>query len=483
MSLLTNVTPNPFVPPRAGGPTGGQPIVSDASFEFTIPQTTLTADGLDSIFSVPHLCNVTLVNGGSGTVTLSLYDENNFPHVYTINGGAPFTASACVVKRITLTGVGQVIAGYLTWPERVDASSVQITSAVTVQGSVGRTWTLNNTDKPLPVGSGAVGFAQDGAGNLQHVPVVAGGSTPLYSVPVKQDASGNIGTIQNAPAAYVFGDGSDGDVVFDGSTAYAFATLSGGNYTLTRDVQATSITVDSAVSVFPAGYALRATDDISVVGRVNANGEGGAGGAGGGANTGGGAGSNAATLATCGYVGGGGGGGGGGSAAGGTGGNGGAGGGVSALFSPTIVLYGAVTADGVGGGAGASYGGGGGGGGGGVVLLVYQAALRAVSGTNYSATAGGAGGAGPTIPTTANTGDGGGAGGTGIIGAGSIYNPAAGGAGGAQYTAGGAGVTGNGCGGSAGGGGGGAAYIGTTGHAAAAGGAGGAGVTITIQVA
>ena len=181
MSMLTNITPNPFVPPKSGGPSGGQPIVSSASFEFSIPQTTLTADGLDSIFSVPHLCNVTLVNGGSGAVTLSLYDENNFPHVYTINGGAPFTASGCVVKRITLTGVGQVIAGYLTWPERVDASSIQITSAVTVQGSLGRTWTLGNGDVPSrgwTLGSGDVpnrGWTLGATDTLGGTPITVGG--------------------------------------------------------------------------------------------------------------------------------------------------------------------------------------------------------------------------------------------------------------------------------------------------------------------
>lgn len=47
----------------------------------------------------------------------------------------------------------------------------------------------------------------------------------------------------------IYGDGSDGTATCDGSTAVAGMTLSGGNYTLNRDVYFTSLTVNSGVSV------------------------------------------------------------------------------------------------------------------------------------------------------------------------------------------------------------------------------------------
>ncbi len=55
------------------------------------------------------------------------------------------------------------------------------------------------------------------------------------------------------------GDGSDGalDFIYAGSTAVAGATLSGGVYTLTRDIFATSITVEQNVVIKPAGFRIR----------------------------------------------------------------------------------------------------------------------------------------------------------------------------------------------------------------------------------
>jgi hypothetical protein len=51
----------------------------------------------------------------------------------------------------------------------------------------------------------------------------------------------------------VFGDGSDGRVILDGSQDFGFATRVGSTYTLTRDIYASALTIGPGVTVVPAG--------------------------------------------------------------------------------------------------------------------------------------------------------------------------------------------------------------------------------------
>jgi hypothetical protein len=55
-------------------------------------------------------------------------------------------------------------------------------------------------------------------------------------------------------AAAYFGDGSDGACVFDGTNTFAFASKSGNDYTLTRDVYAASMTFTLSATLRTAGY-------------------------------------------------------------------------------------------------------------------------------------------------------------------------------------------------------------------------------------
>jgi hypothetical protein len=75
----------------------------------------------------------------------------------------------------------------------------------------------------------------------------------------------------------VYGDGADGAVTFDGSSAYSFATYSSTIYTLTRDVWATTISVSSGYTVITAGYRLFATTSINAAGNIHNNGSNGSG--------------------------------------------------------------------------------------------------------------------------------------------------------------------------------------------------------------
>lgn len=226
-----------------------------------------------------------------------------------------------------------------------------------------------------------------------------------------------------------FGDGSDGDVVFDGVSTPPGSTMSGLVYTLTRDVYYNSMHVPNAVTVKANGYRIYvrniATIDAGGVisnngangnpgtagtagaqvsgtnaGTVGASGFGGAGGNAAAGSNGGNAGSGGSGGTGGGFTGdaggsagnlspttkphvmttiltyadsGGTGGGGGGTNSGGTG-SGGAGGGTVALYAYILVHNGDLQAKGGNGGDGYSSTGngtGGGGGGGGFILVVY----------------------------------------------------------------------------------------------------------------
>lgn len=243
----------------------------------------------------------------------------------------------------------------------------------------------------------------------------------------------------NNPLLPLFGDGSDGVVTLDGSTAYTgWSSLTGDVYTMTRDVYATSIVVENGVTLKPGAYRIfcQGAVIINTGGEIACNGNnGGAGGAttpgsAGGAiaaetNAGGrpgGAGSVTAgfNASVSGLY-----------AIGGSGGNGGAGtdaagsgATASTVFSgwyknPIYLLMGSLTyqtsvlplAGGAGGGGGGGNGtaGGGGGGGGGGILVIF--AWIVINNGTLSAT----GGAGGAAYATGDTGGGGGGGGGFIL--------------------------------------------------------------------
>jgi hypothetical protein len=234
----------------------------------------------------------------------------------------------------------------------------------------------------------------------------------------------------------VYGDGSDGYVVFDGTTTVLGLVPSVSVYTMTRDIQCAGIVVATGVQVVGAGFTVRCngTTTLAGTGNINNNGNAGTlGGAGGaavaaaalGGGTAGGAGS--ATNGANGAAGPS-------SAIGGSGGAGGAGGTGTAGAAATAtapaaargsfrtldvannngILTGGNTQVILSGGAGGGGGGGdgtnsGGGGGSGAGVLVVCS--KTIVGTGSITCTGGAGGAGAA---TGNTGGGGGGGGGGL---------------------------------------------------------------------
>lgn len=68
----------------------------------------------------------------------------------------------------------------------------------------------------------------------------------------------------------LFGNGSDGAITFDGlANPVAGATLSGSTYTLTRDIQATSITINGSVIVKPANFRIFAQGTLTNNGTIS----------------------------------------------------------------------------------------------------------------------------------------------------------------------------------------------------------------------
>lgn len=62
----------------------------------------------------------------------------------------------------------------------------------------------------------------------------------------------------------VYGDGSDGAMVLDGTNTFTFASLSTGVYTLSRDINPTTVEVKTGIGLATAGFAIRASTSITV---------------------------------------------------------------------------------------------------------------------------------------------------------------------------------------------------------------------------
>lgn len=81
------------------------------------------------------------------------------------------------------------------------------------------------------------------------------------------------GVWRTPATTYKFGDGSDGAVTLDGSTDYnSFSSRSGSVYTLTRDLYATNLTLNSGVTLNPAGFTYYVSGTMSGSGKIQWNG-------------------------------------------------------------------------------------------------------------------------------------------------------------------------------------------------------------------
>jgi hypothetical protein len=158
-------------------------------------------------------------------------------------------------------------------------------------------------DPPLEIGTPDPGVsAEYSRGDHVHdLPEVADPGTTQYPASIEVDAKGRVlnligGTapVVAAPNPY-FSDGSDGAVDLDGVATFAFASLAGSTYTLSRTLRATTVRVRSGITLSPmsigatgTNFPIRGTVSITVDagGVVSANGKAGSGITGGAYSTG-----------------------------------------------------------------------------------------------------------------------------------------------------------------------------------------------------
>ncbi len=359
---------------------------------------------------------------------------------------------------VEITGAANVIISGLY----ANPNSGAPAATGTVQLDAGFTGTLAMSNFALlgnvygfKVTAGATGIW-----NLSNGYIGASSSGPLSlgAIPAGSSIIGVAGINANAPlttsnCSGVFGDGSDGAAVLNGTNTFSWASLAGSTYTLSRDVFTSALTISSGVTLHTQGFRVFCAGALvnggtisdtgntatsltgasgtqsnsfqsgqgggsgqtgngsggsqgSAIGGVGSGGNGGAGGtgtAGSGGGTRGGSGSfnlripeNAISGVTWGATqnttfipSGGSGGGGGGGDGTNAGGGGGGGGGVIALFGWIITNNGTISAAGGAGFSPAAGNAGGGGGGGGGLILAYTL-LPWTAGT--TSVAGGTGG-------------------------------------------------------------------------------------------
>jgi hypothetical protein len=367
-----------------------------------------------------------------------------------INIAAP--SGAVMLTNVLMSGITQQAALEVTGGCNVTVSNfyanmsgnapagsgvVQLDSGFTGTFSMSA-FTLLNGVYGLLVAAGATGVYNISSGSIAGMsaaPLSIGAAAAGSSI-TGVSGINTTGPYSTTNLAGIFGDGSDGAAVLNGTNTYSWASLAGSTYTLSRDIFVTSLTISGGVTVNTAAFRTFCAGPIASAGTIQDNGNtppgtttagaynGAAGttshtyqnGAGGGAGAITGTAGNGSQGAAIGGVGSGGAGGAGTTGTAGSGGSTRGGSGTFNLRIPQNAISGALWAattdnatapsGGSGGGGGAGDGtnsGGAGGGGGGVIAMFAWSVIN----TGTISAAGGAGSA----PTAGNCGGGGGGGG------------------------------------------------------------------------
>ena len=153
----------------------------------------------------------------------------------------------------------------------------------------GQNYTGNPSGAIVPWGGGTVGATTPGPGVLPTLPLPIDDdddgcdtvTTHLSKRPGRTTALSSTKTLMRLAfkmvanfiarlvqrsSAHAFGDGSDGPLVFDGSTTILGMAPTGQQYTLTRDIFATSVTFTNDASIRSQGFEIYATVVIDTTG-------------------------------------------------------------------------------------------------------------------------------------------------------------------------------------------------------------------------
>jgi hypothetical protein len=222
---------------------------------------TVTSTGADS-----GTGDVTINASGGSTPT-----GTGFTH---ISAGVQDGASKLVdVSSADITGVLKAAAfPALTGAVTTTAGGLATTLA-TVPVSKGGTGATTLAVNGVVLGNGTSAVNVTSSGTAGQVFTSNGVSAPTFqaaaggSTPTGTGFVHITGGVQDAAAGvipFIFGDGSDGAVTFDGTTTILGIAPSSSTYTLTRDIFCTTITVNSGVTIKAAGYRIFANVSVTI---------------------------------------------------------------------------------------------------------------------------------------------------------------------------------------------------------------------------
>ncbi len=199
----------------------------------------------------------------------------------TVLGPATITIASPAVVTETAHGL---IAGDSIKFSTTGALPTGVTAGVTYY-VIGTGLTANTFQFSATFGGPAVNTSgsQSGVHTLTRTtPRAVSENDPKMPTQGQKDAMAGTGGTPSATNKFItqegayelntFGDGSDGNVVLDGTNTYGFLSKSGSVYTMTRDIYCNDLTINAGSTLEPAGFRIFVKGTFSGAGTVRYNG-------------------------------------------------------------------------------------------------------------------------------------------------------------------------------------------------------------------
>lgn len=264
--------------------------------------------GID--FVTPYAADNDLRYSHAGGTELVVSNTAKFYTQFMNTGNAATITGLFTFSTLPVSSVAPTLDTHLTnklYVDTLDDANVKLTGTQTVAGV--------KTFSSLPTIPETPSAATDAA-SKGYVDSVAIAGAPNASTTVKGivqeatqsevDAGTAVGSTgarlfmnpSTLPSIYgVFGPGTDGVVDFDGVNTFSFASLVGSTYTLTRDIVAKSIEIQSGITLKNGGYRIYSCVELVNAGTIDNSGTAGGNAVTGGAAAAAGVGGAAGTLA------------------------------------------------------------------------------------------------------------------------------------------------------------------------------------------
>jgi hypothetical protein len=247
----------------------------------------LTRRAAGQLITPPGLARVVTSGGilaGSGTTSNPLTATLSVSGAISGTGsaGSPLTSSSTVSTTSPVTGTGS--AGAPVTTSFTDTAPFQGTGSAGSPFSIATNGVSNSLIRQS-AGVSVIGRSANSTGNVADITASADGQvlTRASGALVFADPSAIVPSV--VPYMGLFGDGSDGALVFDGTTTILGSVPSSGRYLVAKDVNGTNVTINSGVIVVlsasdneatngssTTAHRLFATGTLTVNGRITNNG-------------------------------------------------------------------------------------------------------------------------------------------------------------------------------------------------------------------